>query len=255
MNLFRTPSTTSLPRTPVVDSDVPLLDVPLLDVKGLDVGYGDHRVVAEVSLCLAAGDSLAVIGTNGSGKSTLLRSIAGLLPALGGTMHLNGAGVDERSATFRASVATVFDDDAYFPGLSVGEHLMLVATAHSVTSPATAVAAELDFFGLTEAEGSLPSNLSSGQRRRMLLAAAFIRPSDLLVLDEPEQRLDTVMRSRLRDRIRTLVDGGNAVVFATHDPAFVTQCGDAALLIGNSARSDSARRLTPAAGAAEMEAL
>lgn len=250
MNLFRTRSTTSLPRPPIVESDV-----PLLDVKGLDVGYGDHRVVADVSLCLAAGESLAVIGTNGSGKSTLLRTVAGLLPALGGSMLLNGAVVDERSATFRASVATVFDDDAFFPGLSVGEHLTLVATAHGVASPAAAVAAELDFFGLTDAAGSLPSNLSSGQRRRMLLAAAFIRPSDLVMLDEPEQRLDPAMRSRLCDRIRTLVDGGNTVVLATHDPAFVTQCGDTVLLVGDTARSDTPRRLTPAAGAAEMEAL
>ncbi len=106
------------------------------------------------------------------------------------------------------------------------------------------VAAEVDAFGLTERVDSLPSALSSGQRRRLALAAAFVRPARLLVLDEPERRLDAGMRTRLAARLAQRRDAGAAVLFASHDPALVDALADEVLVV-----DDDECRLLDATGA------
>lgn len=176
--------------------------------------------------------------------------MAGQLPALRGSAFLHGQTIDERHVSFRKSVATVFDEDAFFPALTVREHLTLVATGHEVPDVAAAVEPELEFFGLIDAADAFPTNLSSGQRRRLLLAAAFVRPAELLCLDEPEQRLDAGMRRRLADRLTETTQGGTSLVFATHDADFVAECASSALLI-----ADAVQQLDPVAGVQAIRTL
>ncbi|MCZ2822913.1 MULTISPECIES: ABC transporter ATP-binding protein [unclassified Modestobacter] len=204
----------------------------LLAAEQLSVGYGDAPVCAPVTVSVAPGTAVALVGPNGAGKSTVLQTMVGLLPPLAGTVRFAGGPVDERDAGFRRSVAGVLDDDAFFPSLTGAEHLLLTARAHGVADAEQVVAAELAAFGLTDRAGALPSALSSGQRRRLALAGALVRPADLLVLDEPERRLDTAMRRVLADRLAALVDAGGAVLFASHDPAFIGTLADLALVVG-----------------------
>src|SRR3954447_25206937 len=173
----------------------------LLSAAQLQVGYGGTPVCAAVDLALPAGRALAIVGPNGAGKSTLLRTLAGLLAPLGGSVAFDGSPVDEREARFRRDVVAVLDDDAFFAALTGREHLLLTARGHGVTDPEDVVAAEVEAFGLADRIDALPSALSSGQRRRLALAAAFVRPARLLLLDEPERRLDTGMRTRLGERV------------------------------------------------------
>lgn len=91
--------------------------------------------------------------------------------------------------------------------------------------------AELEFFGIADREHAVPDALSSGQRRRLLLAAGFIRPSSLLFLDEPEQRLDPVMRDALSARISERAEAGTAVVVVTHDPRLLVRTATSCLVI------------------------
>jgi len=205
---------------------------PLLAATDLAVGYGGEPVCAPVTLSIAAGSAVALVGPNGAGKSTVLQTLVGLLPPLAGTVRYAGEAVDERAAGFRRAVAGVLDDDAFFPSLTGAEHLLLTARAHGVADAEAVVAAELAAFGLTERGGALPSALSSGQRRRLALAGALVRPAQLLVLDEPERRLDTAMRRALADRLAGLVERGVTVLFASHDPAFIGTLADRVLLIG-----------------------
>jgi ABC-2 type transport system ATP-binding protein len=200
-------------------------DVPLLAADGLSVGYGGEPVCAPVSLAMLPGTAVGLVGPNGAGKSTVLQTMVGLLPALGGTVEFAGQPVDERSADFRRAVAGVLDDDAFFPSLTGAEHLLL-----------------------TERAGALPSALSSGQRRRLALAGALVRPARLLVLDEPERRLDTAMRRALADRLAGLVAAGATVLFASHDPAFLDTLADAVLVVGE----DECRLVEPADAVAEL---
>ena len=190
---------------------------------------------------LAPGRALALVGPNGAGKSTLLQTLVGLLEPLSGAVFFDGTPVDERQASFRRDVAAVLDDDAFFPSLTGREHLRLVAHGHGVTDVEDVVARELDAFGLDDRADALPSALSSGQRRRLALAAAFVRPARLMVLDEPERRLDAEMRGTLAHRLAHEKQNGLAVLFASHDATFVQTVAGDALLLG-----DDECRLIPA---------
>ena len=156
-------------------------------------------------------------------------------------MVFDGRPVDEREASFRRDVATVLDDDAFFPSLTVREHLRLVASGHGVADIEDVVTRELAAFGLVDRADALPSALSSGQRRRLALAAAFVRPARLIVLDEPERRLDAEMRRTVADRLAREKRGGLAVLFASHDATFVQTVAGDALLLGD----DECRLLPP----------
>jgi ABC-2 type transport system ATP-binding protein len=221
---------------------------PLLAAAGLSVGYGADPVCAPVSVTVAAGTALGVVGPNGAGKSTVLQTLVGLLPPLGGTVRFEGRDVDEREAPFRRAVATVLDDDAFFPSLTGAEHLLLTARGHGVAAPERAVAAEIEAFGMAERAGALPSALSSGQRRRLALAAALVRPFRLLVLDEPERRLDAQMRRRLATRLAAVVADGGTVVFASHDPDFLGTLATRVLVVAD----DACRVVAPATAVAAL---
>jgi ABC-type multidrug transport system ATPase subunit len=207
----------------------------LLEVHDLTVGYGGEAVCAPVTVSVQAGTALGVIGPNGAGKSTVLQTLVGLLPPIGGTVEFDGRPVDEREAAFRRDVVTVLDDDAFFPSLTGAEHLLLTARGHGVTDADRVVADEVDEFGLTERAHALPSALSSGQRRRLALAAAFVRPARLMVLDEPERRLDAQMRRQLAARIAADVAEGLTVVFASHDAEFLSTLARRVLVVDDDA--------------------
>jgi ABC-2 type transport system ATP-binding protein len=221
---------------------------PLLAAAGLSVGYGTDPVCAPVSVTVAAGTALGVVGPNGAGKSTVLQTLVGLLPPLAGTVRFEGRDVDEREAPFRRAVATVLDDDAFFPSLTGAEHLLLTARGHGVADPERAVATEIEAFGMAERAGALPSALSSGQRRRLALAAALVRPFRLLVLDEPERRLDAQMRRRLATRLAAVVADGGTVVFASHDPDFLGALATRVLVVAD----DACRVVAPATAVAAL---
>lgn len=202
---------------------------PVVRAQDLLVGYGGAPVCAPVTFTLQPGRALALVGSNGSGKSTVLRAIIGLLEPAGGKLTVLGAAVDERTVEFRSAVSSVLDDDAYFPSLSVAEHLYLVARGHGVLDAWDRVDELLEEFGLVDHATALPVSLSSGQRRRLLLAAGFARPRSLLVLDEPEQRLDRRMLSALTDRLVAEKAAGGSVLMASHDPELVRAVADRAL--------------------------
>ncbi|MEX5297017.1 ABC transporter ATP-binding protein [Kocuria sp. CPCC 205268] len=218
---------------------------PLIDVHDLSCGFSGSAVCGPVTLSVRLGEIVAIVGLNGAGKSTVLRTITGRQHPLGGQVHFAGEPRQEGSATWRRAVAAVFDDDAWFPGLTVQEHLQLVATGHGIPDPLQSVRRELAFFGLTDRAHALPDALSSGQRRRLLLAAAFIRPTEVLFLDEPEQRLDPAMVAALADRLIQHARTGACTVVITHNPQFLTAVSDRCLVIDT-----TVREVTPGEGAA-----
>lgn len=226
----------------------------LLRASKVLVGYGSTResaVCPPISVSIKRGQSLAVVGANGTGKSTFLRAVAGLLDPFDGSIEVLGSAVDERSRQFRAEVAVVLDEDSYLPALTVREHLLLTARGHGQTQVSDLVTEVVEEFGLSNRQHALPTALSSGQRRRLLLASAFVRPRTLMVLDEPEQRLDAGMRDRLAERLVAERTAGGGVVLATHDPELVRTVATSAVVIAE----DAVRVTSPAAAAAAIEAL
>ena len=208
----------------------------VLEAEGLLVGYAGAPVCGEVTASVDAGDVLGIVGDNGAGKSTVARTLVGRQASLAGEVKVHGLLIDPDAVPFRRQVSAVFDDDLFFPSLTVREHLLLIARGHSLDAPEERVEEELAFFGLAGRSHAIPDALSSGQRRRLLLAAGLIRPSSLLVLDEPEQRLDPRMRIALGQRISAHAKNGGAVVLVTHDPQMLLATASTCLVIDEEVR-------------------
>ncbi|MHC5903558.1 ABC transporter ATP-binding protein [Streptomyces sp. S6] len=199
----------------------------LLELREVAHSYGGSPVLDGVNLTVAPGQCVALTGSNGSGKSTLLRLAAGRERPTSGTVLFDGAPMDGDDPGVRAAVATVMDVDAFYPDLTVREHLMLVALAHGLgTTARDAVAEVLTAHHLADHADLVPSALSSGLRQQMLLAAAFVRPHDLLIVDEPEQRLDAAARRELADRLARHKAQGVAILMATHNDHLVEAVAD-----------------------------
>lgn len=204
----------------------------LLEVRGITRTFGDRTILDGMDLDVRAGEAVGVVGPNGSGKSTLLRCIVGADDADAGESTLAGHLLDERRPGIRADLAIVMDDIDFFPDLSVVEHLDLVARAHSTPDAEEVVDLVLGEVGLMEVSGQLPSTLSSGQRRRLALASAFVRPRRLLVLDEPEARLDVEGVAWLGDKLVAEKRAGRGVLLVSHDAGLVARVCDRVVRLG-----------------------
>jgi ABC-type multidrug transport system ATPase subunit len=205
---------------------------PLLLVAGLSRNFGEHPVLAGVDLEVGWGEAVAVVGPNGSGKTTLLRCVAGSDRPSAGTVELCGRPLQEPVPAIRRQVASLVEEIEFFADLSVREHLALLMCAHGDDAPDDHAAELLSEAGLVSAADQLPAGLSSGQRRRLALATCFARPRILMLLDEPEQRLDRAGRHWLASRLLAEKAAGHGVLFASHDRALVRATADRVINLG-----------------------
>jgi ABC-2 type transport system ATP-binding protein len=216
----------------VKTAPLPERTVPLLAITELRRSFGEVEVLSGIDAEVRRGEAVAVVGPNGSGKSTLLRCVAGTDRPSAGTIWLCGRPMRERDPEMRRSVAAVLDDVEFFADLAVAEHLALLMSAHGDDAPDSRAADLLDEVGLAEAADQLPVGLSSGQRRRLALATCFARPRVLVLLDEPEQRLDRAGRRWLTGRLLAEKQAGHGVLFASHDRGLVKAVADRVLDLG-----------------------
>jgi len=193
--------------------------VQLLDIEHR---YDKELVLRDVSLDVAAGESVALLGASGCGKTTLLRIIAGLERPASGTVTIGEdlvAGDGAWMAPEHRRVGMVFQDWALFPHLSVADNVAYgLGRAADRTSRADKVIATLDLVGLADLAERMPGTLSGGQQQRVALARALAPEPTVLLLDEPFSNLDTSLRVEVRSEVhRLLRDLGITAVFVTHD--------------------------------------
>ncbi|EPH07207.1 hypothetical protein HMPREF1531_00260 [Propionibacterium sp. oral taxon 192 str. F0372] len=210
----------------------------VLQVSDLTKKYGDHVVVDGFNLTVRAGEAIALTGRNGSGKSTVLRCLIGADRPTSGRVEVLGRKASETDPQFRTDVATIVDDLDFFPDLSVVEHLDLLARAHGMVDPDDLVDEILAEVQLVPQSGQLPGTLSSGQRRRLALATALVRPKKLLIMDEPEQRLDVEGVSWLGKRLAHEMTKGLAIVMASHEPRLVKAMGARIVRLGDESETN-----------------
>jgi ABC-2 type transport system ATP-binding protein len=204
----------------------------ILKVTGLRRAFGPNTIFDKFNLEVRTGEAIALTGRNGAGKSTLLRCLVGADRPDDGNVQVCGNPMSETSPEIRRDVATVIDDLDFFPDLSVVEHLDLLARAHGIADPDELVDEVLEEVQLVPQSGQLPGTLSSGQRRRLALATAFVRPRKLLILDEPEQRLDSEGLTWLSQRLKSERQKGLAIVFASHEPELVDSVATRVVQLG-----------------------
>lgn len=203
-----------------------MVDHPAVEVDDLYVGYGSTPVLVGVSLTVAPGEGVCVTGENGIGKSTLLRCVSGLQQPDQGTIRVFGGDPGATPEFWRAVVTTV-EPPTWYPGLTAREHAELVCRAHGQDPEEAGVDEALERFGLGGHTDAIPPSLSSGQKQRLVLALALLRPSALLILDEPEQRLDREGRADVASLLTDYVAGGGSLLMASHDDSFAAASGAA----------------------------
>ncbi|GAA4023060.1 ABC transporter ATP-binding protein [Deinococcus rubellus] len=193
--------------------------LPALQTLGLSRHYGAVSAAEGVSLSLAPGETLALLGPSGSGKSTVLRMIAGLERPDAGSVSVAGRDVTRLPPEARC-LGLVFQDYALFPHLDVMGNVAYGPRrrgANQVQAQQQAREA-LDLVGLADLAARRIGALSGGQQQRVALARALAPHPPLLLLDEPLSNLDEQLRARLRTELRALFDMlGTAVLIVTHD--------------------------------------
>ncbi|HBO54763.1 ABC transporter ATP-binding protein [Janibacter terrae] len=192
-----------------------------LSCHGLACAVGGRTVVTDVDLSVAKGEMLALVGRNGSGKSTLVRTLVGLLPAVAGTVHVDGTDLRGLTPRRRASrLAYVGQEEGPPEDLLVGEMVALGRVPHRAPWSVGAkgehhlVLDALTAVGLAHEVDRPCQHLSGGERRRAMLARGLAQGTDLLVLDEPTNHLDIHHQVQLLDTVRGL---GRTVLAAVHD--------------------------------------
>lgn len=184
--------------------------------------YASGRVgVADVTLEVDRGETVALLGPNGSGKSTLLRLLATALPPTSGEVTLLGRPAHRPTPALRGRIGYAADRPVHFEPLSGIENLRFFARlprggGEAGTPPADAV---LRTFALAAEAGVPVAEYSFGMRRKLLLAEAFVAEPELLVLDEPTVGLDPVARAALVEHLRAAATRGAAIVLATNEVA------------------------------------
>lgn len=198
-----------------------------LAAQGLSYAYptraGDVPVLRDVSVNVAAGEWVAVMGPSGSGKSTLLLCAAGLLRAQTGSVTLEGTDVltaseKELTALRRDRVGFIFQEFNLVPALSSEQNVGLPARFGGERRPKREVAAVLERVGLGQKLGSRPEQLSGGQRQRVAIARALVSSPAVVFADEPTGSLDARSGEQVLGLVQDLVDQGTAVLMVTHDP-------------------------------------
>ncbi len=192
---------------------------PLLAIAGVSKSFAVTKVLDNLSLSIADGEFLTVLGESGSGKTTLLRIIAGFEKADAGTLTMKGASINQLPAN-RRNVNTVFQNYALFPHLSVFENLAYGLRAKGVPEAEikSRVESSLAQVRMSEMGARRPSQLSGGQQQRIALARALVNRPALLLLDEPLSALDASLRVHMQTEIKSLQrETGITFVFVTHD--------------------------------------
>jgi spermidine/putrescine transport system ATP-binding protein len=191
----------------------------LLSIRNLAKSFGKNSVLRDISLEIAEGEFLTILGESGSGKTTLLRVIAGFENADSGSISMEGQRLDTLPP-YRRRVNTVFQHYALFPHLTVEENVgygLRVARLpkEEVT---TRVEQALAMVKMTAYAKSKPAKISGGQQQRVALARALVNRPRLLLLDEPLSALDANLRRQMQVELKSLQrEVGISFVFVTHD--------------------------------------
>jgi putative ABC transport system ATP-binding protein len=205
---------------------------------------GTLAILSGVSLAIARGETVAVMGASGAGKSTLLALLAGLDEPTSGEVHLAGKDLtrldeDGRAAVRAGHVGFVFQSFHLVPSLTALENVMLPLELAGRGDARTAALEVLARVGLAGRVGHYPRQLSGGEQQRVAIARAFVTRPDVLFADEPTGNLDAATGERIMELLFGLnAETGTTLVLVTHDRALAARCGrvirlDAGRIVGS----------------------
>jgi spermidine/putrescine transport system ATP-binding protein len=192
---------------------------PILELRHLTKRFGDFAAVDDLSLDIAAGEFLTLLGASGSGKTTTLRMIAGFEPPTSGEILMGGSPI-AALPPFKRDINTVFQHYALFPHMSVRENIAYGLRMRRVPAAQREerVTQALAMVKLDQLGARAPRQLSGGQQQRVALARALVNRPRVLLLDEPLGALDLKLRKEMQLELKHLqTDLGITFVYVTHD--------------------------------------
>jgi branched-chain amino acid transport system ATP-binding protein len=223
---------------------------PLLEGRGLDTYYGQSHVLRGVSLRIAAGEAIGLMGRNGMGKTTLIRTLVGLVRPRGGTVLFDGEDIT-RLPTFaiaRRGIAYVPEGRGVFASLSVAENLAIAARpARMGNGPGWSMARVLEVFPrLADRLGHRGDQLSGGEQQMLAIARALLSNPRLLILDEATEGLAPIIRDEIWKTVALIRSTGMAALVVDKTVAAVTAVADRIVILvkGEVVFEDSPARLT-----------
>jgi sulfonate transport system ATP-binding protein len=187
----------------------------MLTIEGLSKTYANGvNAIGDLSLDVAHGEIIAVVGGSGCGKSTLLRMIAGLDLPTAGSIHVNG----QRITAPHPSVGVVFQEPRLLPWLNVARNIGFGIDEFPRAEQEARIARALELIGLEGYDKRLPKELSGGQAQRVAIARALVAQPDVLLLDEPFSALDPLIRKALHGQMLDLWKAyRTTMIIVTHD--------------------------------------
>ena len=192
-----------------------------LGTRQLTKTYGDRPALEPLTLSVESGAKVALVGHNGSGKTTLMKMAAGLLDPSGGSVKIGRH--DAGSQEARRLLSWLSDTPTFYDDLSLWEHLEFVARLHGVAEWEGRAEQLLQRIGLQDRRDDIPSTFSRGLRQKAAIALAFVRPFQLLLVDEPFVGLDEPGKQALVTLFDEASQRGATLVVATHELSFVKQ--------------------------------
>lgn len=208
-----------------------LIDLVDVSVTSADT---DTTLLSSTTARIGTGQTCVLRGANGAGKTTLLRVLAGRVTPSTGSARVAGLPINERDPAFRRRLAAMIGLPPMAPDLTVQDHISLISATwyDSPTQAQLAASDTLAAFALEALAFRFPGELSSGQTQLLGLAMVFVRPFEVLLLDEPEQRLDPDGVSLVAEAILSRRHSGATVVVATHSEALASRITDQTLRFG-----------------------
>ena len=219
----------TLPDTPGVPTAV---ELPAISIQNLSKSFGTNEVLKDISLDVATGEVVCVIGPSGSGKSTLLRCVNMLETPTSGTIHV---GADEMTDPdvdidrVRRRIGMVFQSFNLFPHLTVLQNLTIAQTKVLRRSKAEAdkvARHNLERVGMTHKEDAFPAQLSGGQQQRVAIARSLSMDPELMLFDEPTSALDPELVGEVLAVMKSLANQGMTMMIVTHEMAFAREVAD-----------------------------
>ena len=223
---------------------------PLLEGRGLDTYYGQSHVLRGVSLRIAAGEAIGLMGRNGMGKTTLIRTLVGLVRPRAGAVLLDGEDITglPTFAIARRGIAYVPEGRGIFTSLSVAENLAIAARpARRGATPGWSVARVLEVFPrLANRLGNRGDQLSGGEQQMLAIARALLSNPRLIILDEATEGLAPIVRDEIWKTVTLLRSTGMATLVVDKTVAAVTAIADRIVILvkGEVVFEDTPARLT-----------
>jgi polar amino acid transport system ATP-binding protein len=221
-----------MPKIPDTPGAPTAVELPAISIQSLSKSFGTNEVLKDISLDVATGEVVCVIGPSGSGKSTLLRCVNLLETPTSGTVHV---GADEMTDPdvdvdrVRRRIGMVFQAFNLFPHLTVLQNLTIAQTKvlKRSKSEADKVARHnLERVGMTHKGDDFPAQLSGGQQQRVAIARSLSMDPELMLFDEPTSALDPELVGEVLAVMKSLAAEGMTMMIVTHEMAFAREVAD-----------------------------